>query len=174
VWVPIVSAELGAACVQAGRLPEAIRLLEEALITPWKVDLSLWTSSLGEAHLRTGRLDEAAGHAHRAVKLARAHGERGNEAHVCRLLGEIASRQEGGAAQADDLYRQSLALASDLGMRPLAAHCHRGLGVLYRRAGDSERGTEHLTTARLLYRDMSMSVWLPEVEAALADMGGAD
>jgi tetratricopeptide (TPR) repeat protein len=130
VWVPIVSAELGGACVLAGRLPEAIRLLEEALITPWKVDLSIWTSWLGEAHLRAGRLDEATGLALRALELSRAHGQRGNEAHMCRLLGEIASRREEGAAPTDDLYRQSLTLATELGMRPLVAHCHRGLGTL--------------------------------------------
>ena len=174
VWVPIVSAELGGACVQAGQLTRGIRLLEETLSTPWKVDLSLWTSWLSEGHLRAGRLDEATGHAVRALELARAHGQRGNEAHVCRLLAEISSRGGERAARAEDLYRQGLALAADLGMHPLVAHCHRGLGTLYRQAGDDERGAEHLTVARHLYRDMGMSVWLPQVEAALAGMGEAD
>jgi class 3 adenylate cyclase len=36
-------------------------------------------------------------------------------------------------------YRQALALAAPRGMRPLVAHCHLGLGKLYRRAGKREQ-----------------------------------
>ena len=93
---------------------------------------------------------------------------------MCRLLAEISSCGEEREARAEDLYRPGLALAADLGMRPLVAHCHRDLGTLCRRARDDERGAEHLTVARLLYRDMGMSVWLPQVEAALAEMGETD
>jgi len=35
------------------------------------------------------------------------------------------------AEQAEIYYRQALTLAEELGMRPLQAHCHRGLGTLY-------------------------------------------
>ena len=37
-------------------------------------------------------------------------------------------------------YRQALALADELGMRPLVAHCHLGLGKLYRRTGKRRAG----------------------------------
>ena len=37
-------------------------------------------------------------------------------------------------------YRQALALAEALGMRPLQAHCHHGLGTLYARTGQWAAG----------------------------------
>ena len=48
---------------------------------------------------------------------------------------------------AEEHYRQALARADELGMRPLVAHCHLGLGKLYRRTGDGAKAEEHLTTA---------------------------
>jgi hypothetical protein len=55
-------------------------------------------------------------------------------------------------------------------MRPLVAHCHLGLGTLYRRAGDAAKAQEHLTTARNMYREMGMTFWLEKAEAV--DAGG--
>ena len=45
---------------------------------------------------------------------------------------------------AEASYCQALALAEELGMRPLQAHCHRGLGTLYATTGQRKhraRGT---------------------------------
>jgi hypothetical protein len=53
-------------------------------------------------------------------------------------------------------------------MRPLAAHCHMGLGKLYRQAGDDAKAQEHLTTATRMYREMDMGFWLEKAEAAAA------
>ena len=72
------------------------------------------------------------------------------------------------AEQAGDTYRQALALATRLGMRPLVAHCHLGLGRLYRRTGKREQGQEHLTTATTMYCEMDMSFWLEKAEAERA------
>jgi hypothetical protein len=55
-------------------------------------------------------------------------------------------------------------------MRPLVAHCHLGLGKLYRRTGKREQATEHLTTAATMYRDMDMRFWLEQAEAELREM----
>ena len=52
-------------------------------------------------------------------------------------------------------------------MRPLLAHCHRGLGTLYLQAGQSEQARAALSTAIKMYRDMAMTFWLPETEATL-------
>ncbi len=41
-------------------------------------------------------------------------------------------------------------------MRPLVAHCHLGLGKLYRRTGKREPAQEHLTIATAMYREMDM------------------
>ena len=100
--------------------------------------------------------------------MAQGHQERGHEAWGLRLLGEIAATN----AAADDSrpaerYGAALALARDLGMRPLVAHCHFGLGKLSRQAGKREESREHLTTATAMYREMDMRFWLEKAEAEM-------
>ena len=56
-------------------------------------------------------------------------------------------------------------------MRPLVAHCHLGLGKLYRCTGDRSKAEEHLTTAATMYREMDMRFWLEQAEAAIAKVG---
>jgi hypothetical protein len=73
-------------------------------------------------------------------------------------------------AQAEGHYQQALALAEELGMRPLVAHCHHGLGRLDGQTGRDETARATLTTAINLYRAMDMTFWLPQTEAALAQM----
>jgi hypothetical protein len=67
-------------------------------------------------------------------------------------------------------YRQALVLAEELGMRPLQAHCHYGLGRLYAKMGRREQSRAELSTALEMYRSMEMVFWLPQTEAALAQM----
>jgi hypothetical protein len=57
-----------------------------------------------------------------------------------------------------------MTLAAELEMRPLVAHCHTGLGRLYRRTDGREQAQEHLTTARAMYGEMGMTHWLEKVE----------
>ena len=57
-------------------------------------------------------------------------------------------------------------------MRPLQAHCHRGLGMLYAKTGQREQARAALSAAIDLYRAMEMTFWLPETEAALAQVEG--
>ena len=64
-------------------------------------------------------------------------------------------------------YRDALALGTELGMRPLVAHCHLGLDRLYRRIGDCAKGHESLTTAITMYRELDMAFWVEQAEAAL-------
>jgi tetratricopeptide (TPR) repeat protein len=118
-----------------------------------------------------GRLKEAYALAERALALAHTHQERGHEAYALHLLGDIAARREppeGGQASAD--YGQALTLAEELGMRPLVAHCHLGLGTLYAKTGRWEQAGSELATAIELYRAMEMTFWLPQAEAALAQV----
>ena len=72
------------------------------------------------------------------------------------------------AAQAH--YRQALALAEALGLRPLQAHCHLGLGALYRRAGTRQQAREHLTTAATMFGEMDMRYWREQAEAELKEL----
>jgi hypothetical protein len=69
-------------------------------------------------------------------------------------------------------YHQALVLAEALGMRPLAAHCHRGLGTLYGALGRREQACAALATAVELYRAMDMTFWLSQTAAALAQVEG--
>ena len=55
-------------------------------------------------------------------------------------------------------------------MRPLLAHCHRSLGTLYATTGQREQARAELDTAMTLYRTMDMTFWLPQAEAALAQV----
>jgi DNA-binding NtrC family response regulator/tetratricopeptide (TPR) repeat protein len=158
VWTPIVTAELGAACAQAGRLPEAVRLLEQALVTPWKVDVALWTAWLAEAHLRSGRTDEATRHVARAIELARAHGERGNEAHAHRVRAEIAAACAEDPAGAIEHYGRSLTLAAELGMRPLMVWCHAGLARLHRKHRADDLAARHQAEATALGEELGIVV----------------
>ena len=129
-------------------------------------DHALQVAWLGEAHLLMGRLPEAHALADRALEISCAHGERGHEAWARRLLGEIASHGDPpDLERAEGQHREALTLAEELGMRPLIAHCHLGLGKLYRRTGNREQAQEHLTTATTMYREMGMTYWLETAEA---------
>jgi tetratricopeptide (TPR) repeat protein len=133
------------------------------------VTQALCRVSLGEAQLLAGYLEEAHALAEHALALARAHQERGNEAYALRLLGEIAARCDPlESNQAVPYYQQALTLTDELGMRPLMAHCHLGLGILYSRIGRREQARAELSTALTLLRSMGMTFWLPQAEAALA------
>ena len=123
---------------------------------------------LGETYLLADRVEEARASADRAVGLARKRGERGHEAWALRLLGEIASRHDhSDVATAEAHYRAAMTLASELGMRPILAHCHLGLGKLFHRTGDRAKSAEHLTIAAAMYREMDMGFWLEKAEGAL-------
>jgi uncharacterized protein HemY len=99
------------------------------------------------------------------------HTGSGYQAHAYRLLGDVAMRRElPDIDQATAHYRQALVLAEELGMRPLQAHCHCGLGTLYATTGQWEQAQTALSTAIEMYRAMEMTFWLPQTEAALAQV----
>jgi tetratricopeptide (TPR) repeat protein len=132
---------------------------------------ALCTLTLGEAQLLAGRLEEAHTLAERTLAFTRAHQERGNQAYALRLLGDIAARREPpDIASAEAHYQQALTLAGELGMRPLQAHCHHGLGTLYSQTGRATLARAALSTAIERYRAMDMAFWLPAAEAALAEV----
>ena len=113
------------------------------------------------------QVENARACADRAVMLARGRGERGNEAWALRLLGDIASHHDRPeVTTAAAYYGAAMTLAAELDMRPLVAHCHLGLGRLYRRTGNLEQAQEHLTTATAMYGEMRMTYWLEKLEKA--------
>jgi tetratricopeptide (TPR) repeat protein len=128
---------------------------------------ALLAARLSESYRLTGRIEDASALAEQALALARAHQERGHEAYAVRLLGEQAAASDS-PLEAEAYYHQALALADELGMRPLLAHCHGGLGTLYLKIGRLEEARAELSAAIDLYRTMEMTFWLPQAEAALA------
>jgi tetratricopeptide (TPR) repeat protein len=177
VWFPRMAAALGAAYTLGGRVADAVPLLTRAMEQTRATDRgrlqALCSLPLGEAHLEAGRLEEAHALAEGALAHAREHQERGHEGHALRLLGDIAAhRDPPGVERAEDSYRQALALADELGMRPLQAHCHHGLGTFYASTGRPEQARTALSTAIEMYRAMDMTFWLPQAEAALAKVEG--
>jgi tetratricopeptide (TPR) repeat protein len=176
-YFSLLAPDLGAAYVLCGRVDEAVQQLERALeqaTSRSTISIRMrQLSILSEAHLRAGRLEEAHTLAARALDYFCTHQERGHEAYALRLLGDIAAHREPPeSAEAEASYRQALALADELGMRPLQAHCHLGLGTLYAKTGQREQAQAELSVAIDLYRAMDMTFWLPQAEAVLAQVEG--
>jgi tetratricopeptide (TPR) repeat protein len=174
-YFPRMAAALGAADTLDGRVADAVVLLTQAMEQTIALEMvglqALCCLSLGEAQVLAGRLEEAHALAERALAHAREHQERGNEAYALHLLGDITAQREPTESEpAEAHYRQALALAEELGMRPLVAHCHRGLGMLYLKLGRGAQARPELSAAIALYRAMDMTFWLPQTEAALAQV----
>jgi class 3 adenylate cyclase/DNA-binding winged helix-turn-helix (wHTH) protein/tetratricopeptide (TPR) repeat protein len=175
-FFPRMATVLGAAYTLGGRVTDAVPLLTQAMEQCAATERAYYEAvcslSLGEAHLLAGRLEEAHALADQALALTREHQEHGSRAYALRLLGDIAAhRHPPECTLADAYYQQALALAEELGMRPLQAHCHRGLGTLYAKTGQREQAHAALSTAITLYRAMEMTFWVPQTEATLADVG---
>ena len=167
---------LANAYARSGRPGDSLPLLEwasELALRPdFRVGQSRLLVSMGEVYLLVGRIEEAARLAERGLTRSREHRQRGDEAAALRLAGEIASRREPpDLRDAEGCYREGLVLAEALAMRPLVAHCHLGLGKLYRRTDKREQAQAHLTTATTMYRDMGMTYWLEQAEAEMRELG---
>lgn len=174
VLSPVTTGFLGYVHARSGRA-EGLALLEQGKKDAESSGLALYHSRLtvwmGEAYMEAGRIEDALAQGERALALTRERGERGREAWALHLLGEIASRREPpDRAIAEGHYRRGMALAEEIGMRPLVARCHDGLGECYRREGKRQEAHEHLSTAITMYRQMDMRFWLEQAEAELASL----
>jgi tetratricopeptide (TPR) repeat protein len=176
-FLRVIAGDLGYAYALQGRLSEGRALLEEAISesihTGAREGLAYRVAWLSEVYRLAGRYDEAWQHARQALDWARERKARGNEALVLHQLGVLHTHADPpDITQAAAHYHQALALAEELGMRPLQAHCHRGLGTLYTATGQQEQAHTALSTAIEMYRSMEMTFWLPQTEAALAQVEG--
>jgi len=172
-YAPGIASALGASYTLARRVGEALPLLEQYAFKGTVSQPSRAVPWLSEAYLVAGRVEDAMRLTQHAFELCQAHRYRGSEAWALRLLGEIAAQREPREEeQAESSYRHALALADELGMRPLQAHCHRGLGILYTATGQQEQARTALSTAIEMYQSMDMTFWLPQTEAALAQVEG--
>ena len=164
--LPTIVAGLGYAATLQGRLTEGCALLEEAVSESRRMGAqhAVHWAWLSEGCRLAGRDAEAWQHVRQA---------RGEEALALHQLGVVQAHADPPeVVQAEASYQQALDLAEELDLRPLQAHCHRGLGLLYATIGQQELARAELSTAINLYRTMEMAFWLPEAEAALAQVEG--
>jgi tetratricopeptide (TPR) repeat protein len=167
----------GHALALSGQVSESLALLEQSVETaePTRMigRVSLSAAMLSEVYWLAGRYEEAQALAVQADARAHETQEHGSQAWTARLLGEMHAHGDApDVEQAEDHYHQALALADELGMRPLQAHCHLGLGTLYATTDQRERARAELSTAIDLYRAMEMTFWLPQAEQARAQVEG--
>ena len=173
-WAPEAGVGLGRCYAFAGRVADGLQLIEQAVGVERALmvrnGLSLSVGVLGRVYLLTGRVDEARECAREARELAQKHKERGNEAHAVLLLGDLASDHAlVNEPTAEEHYLHAMALARELEMRPLIAHCHLSLGKLCHRTDKREEAQEHLATATTMYREMGMTYWLEKAEAEMTN-----
>jgi tetratricopeptide (TPR) repeat protein len=165
-----VLAQLGETGEALNRIREAEQLVARFAASGVAGTTGWIYHSLGRACLLLGRLDEARCLADRAVDFSPRHA--GFAAQAQHLLGDIATHPDRFNAEVGEAhYRLALALAEPRSMRPLVAHCHLGLGKLYRRTGKRHEAQEHLTAATTMYREMDMRFWLEQVEAEVKVLG---
>ena len=155
-----------------GHPDHALPILGEAVM-PQKVSFSVVPSAypltaLSEAYRLKGDTKKAIQNAEEALSIFRRNGERGFGAWALYYMAKIQS--DGGPEQIDQAlqsYRQAKEQATELGMIPLLAHCHMGLGEAYVKTGLGEQARPELLAAIELYRCMDMAFWLPKAESAL-------
>ena len=178
LFFPMVAAALGLAYTLGGRVADASAAAEAgagASRSPWtdRRHSGALVTCLGEAQLLAGRLEEAQPRAEQALDSPASTRNAATRPMPCASSATSRrARRSPEASTRPSHYQQALALAEELGMRPLQAHCHRGLGMLYATTGQREQARTELSTAIEMYRAMEMTFWLPETEAALAQVEG--
>jgi class 3 adenylate cyclase/tetratricopeptide (TPR) repeat protein len=158
-----ILAQLGVADEALSCLRECEQLLERAIERGAIDQAGMDYHWLGRAALLLDRLDDAQRLAIRSLQYSPSHP--GFAAHALHLLGDIVTDSDQFSADDGEThYHKALALAQPRGMRPLIAHCHLGLGKLYRRTSNLGQSHKHLTIAAGMYREMGMRFYLEQAE----------
>jgi class 3 adenylate cyclase/tetratricopeptide (TPR) repeat protein len=153
----------------AGRTAESLAKLDDAIkghesLRAGGIVHSLIGVHLAEACLLTGRRDEAMALGERALTLTRERGQRAYEGWALRLVAELATSDDASPEVSEARWHDAMAVAMELEMRPLVAHCHAGFGKLYRPLGKREQSDERFTIASTMYRELGMTYWLERAE----------
>jgi tetratricopeptide (TPR) repeat protein len=163
--------------VRTGRIIDGTNLLERAIqqtASKRNSGQAFRVAWLAEAYLKAGRIGEAYDRAQLALEFARNHEEKGREAWILRLIAMIHDRQKQDGELVESYYRQALVMATQLGMRPLQAHCHFGLGEFLKRANEQKKAVAELCFAIELFGSMDMIAPLTRAKNCLADLALAN
>jgi len=172
LWFPRIASDLGLAYGLAGQIEKASPLVDQAAQLAASMRLmvsqSLLMASIGEVRLLEGRFEEATDVSHRALALSVQYQERGHQARILKVLGDLSlALGSSDSKQTETYYNDALELAKRLGMRPVIAHSHLGLGRLYTRAAEHVSARENLRIAARLFRDLDMPFWSAQTETLL-------
>jgi tetratricopeptide (TPR) repeat protein len=175
LWPHLASLN-GYAMALAGRHEDGVALMEGALKASLAMRLgqeeTLRRAHASEGYLLAGRIDEARDTALGALEFAEQHGQHGFGARAHWVLGDVARLHPTlPADSAEHHYREALRRADERGMRPLAAHCHLGLGKMHLCTGAREQAHEQLTIATAMYREMNLTYWLEQAAAEMRRFG---
>ena len=138
LWTAEIAADLGYAYALAGRLDDAVPILEIALAEAKATDLRFTYARhtpggrglLDRRPRRRGRAPRPPLRSRRPARTSSAGRKR---------WPSISPRWLPTRLSAEPRFAEALGLASSLGMLPLVAHCHLGLGKLYRRTASARR-----------------------------------
>ena len=163
---------LASAYAAMGRAGEAIALLEEAVAQAIALRHGLGhvlrTGGLAEAYLAAGRVEDAHPLAQLHVQVARTVRLRGTEAWALRLLAEAEIHRETPDAEAAmQALEAALAIADELGMRPLAARCRLTRAALDQARGRPDDACRAATLALAQFRTLDMPRFAAQAEAML-------
>jgi class 3 adenylate cyclase/tetratricopeptide (TPR) repeat protein len=160
VWFPAIASPLGYAYVLSGRLADGLPLLEQAVEATAQRGAvhALRIAHLAEAHLLAGDGEKTRELVSQALEAARARGERAHEAYALRVLGRAVAGTS--SIEAEGHLRAAVALADELGMRPLAAQARLDLTVVYEQRGTLAERDATAREARHLLEAMAMRDWL--------------
>jgi tetratricopeptide (TPR) repeat protein len=176
-WSITVESALGLAWALAGRFEEAIAMQRRAEAEEPHAPQGFPAARIlrfGETCWLAGRIDDARAQGEQGLRLTQEAGERGGHVRALRLLGDVfAQGDRADAERSEQCFRQALALADEIGMRPQTARCHLGLGGLYAGAGRPRDAEEQLATALAMFTDMAMAHWSEKAHRALSALGDA-
>jgi class 3 adenylate cyclase/tetratricopeptide (TPR) repeat protein len=158
-----IMAALGRTMARIGQVKEGLVLLEKAVALDASAEPQITRSfaltALAEALLLGGELEKALTVGNQALQRTRAHEERGAEAHACWLLATIHSARAIDLDAATGLFETATAIATELGLLPLLAHCHLGFGDLYERRGLQPEAGALRERGQSLLNQMGMKRW---------------
>jgi len=164
-----VLARLGRADEAMSRLGEAEKVVEQQVRRGNLIHVPAVCQLLGRACVVLGRIENAQRVAQQAMEGCARRPE--TLPQVLLVLADIAGHPDRLDPEVSErLYREAIVVAEGQGRRPIIAHCHFGLGTLYRRTGKRKLAQEHLTAAMTMYREMDMRFYLEQAEAELHNL----
>jgi len=163
VAMPYIAASLASVYTGLGQPQDALKLLEQAMLDLDSMGMrglkSMCSVFLAEACIASGDPRAGREYAERALEFARTRNEKGWEAWSLKVLGDALSPSADGIEPALTAYRASIGIAGALGMRPVLAHCHSGLGRVYERYGRGDEARSSKAEAEAVYRELGMVSW---------------